>query len=90
MKETKTTGNSRHADPTTGSPPIELLSSAAAVCTADVVQAARWKYAFQDVCKKTHKSFIIIYYFVIKDWNVPFTDLYIDILCLCVLLYLAL
>jgi len=41
MKETKTTGNYRHADPTTGSPPIELVLSAAAICTADVVQALR-------------------------------------------------
>jgi len=40
--------------PTTGSPPIEL--NAAAVCTAGVVQAARWEYVFQDVCKKTLKN----------------------------------
>ena len=29
-------------------------------------------------------------WFDTKDLNVPFTDFYIDILCLCVLLYLAL
>jgi len=50
MKETKTIGNSRHADPTTGSPPIELLPS--------VAQAARWKYVFPDI-KKNQKSFKI-------------------------------
>jgi len=58
MKETKTARNSRHADPTTRSPPIELMPSAAAVCTAGIAQAARWKYVFPDVCQKTQKSFI--------------------------------
>jgi len=34
MKETETTRNSATQTPTTGSPPIELVPSAAAVCTA--------------------------------------------------------
>jgi len=57
MKEIETTGNSRHADPTTRSPLIELLPSMAVVCTAGIAQAARWKYVvWLSITSRPHLS----------------------------------
>jgi len=59
--ETKTTRNSRHADPdhrVTADRVGAKRGGGLHGSTSGIAQVPRWKYVFPDICKKTQKSFI--------------------------------